>query len=166
MTDSCEHLTLYNIQIEYPISARLELNPKSTRGQGDVVFHFDKYTKIMLSWGELETAKNRYPTAEAQAADSIKRARNVNRVRDLKVMRHDELSINGHKAPYYRTQFEVTSSGLLLARGVGKQETHSIHLHCPRSGRYYVVYGSATSLEASEDQWILLRHMSSSLRCH
>jgi len=154
------------MQIEYPNSARLELNPKSTREQGDVVFHFDKYTKIMLSWGQLEGAMRKYPTAEAQAADSIKRARNVNRIKNLKVIRQDELAINGHEAAYYRTQFDVTSSGLLIARGMGKQETHSIHLHCAESGRYYVMYGSGTSLEESEDQWDILRHMGNSLRCH
>jgi hypothetical protein len=166
LIDSYEQLKLYNIQVEYPISARLELNPKSTREQGDVVFHFDQYSKVMLSWGQLEGARNRYSTAEAQAADSIKRATSVNRVRDLKVIRHDELAINGHTAAYYRTEFEVTSSPFLIARGLGKQETHSIHLHCPESGRYYVIYGSSTSPKDSENQWALLRHLSNSLKCH
>jgi hypothetical protein len=63
-------------------------------------------------------------------------------------------------------RFQVVRPGLLTDKRIAEQETHSIHLHCPQSGRYYVVYGSATSADSSDDQRATLLEIASSLECH
>lgn len=67
MKNEFETLSLYGMSIGYPKTARLELNRKSTRELGDVVFHFDRREKIVLSWGDLAEVRRHYEDANAQA---------------------------------------------------------------------------------------------------
>lgn len=166
MKTEVERLSLYGISIDYAKAARLELNPKSTHEQGDVVFHFNQQKKILLSWGSLEEARKHYKDANSQAVESMERAKRNRKVRNIENVEHENLSLQGHQAIYNHMRFHVVSRGLLTDRKVAEQETHSIHLHCPESGRYYVVYGSATSTSDSSDQRSTLLEMASSLKCH
>ncbi len=161
-----ERLSLYGLSIDYSKAARLELNPKSTREQGDVVFHFDRQKKILVSWGSLEEARRHYKDANAQAVESIERAKKNRKVRNMKNVEHQTLSLQAHQAVYNHMRFQVVSPGILTDRKIAEQETHSIHFHCPESGRYYVVYGSATNASDSAEQRSILLEMASSLKCH
>lgn len=161
-----ETLSLYGISIEYPKAARLELNRKSTREQGDVVFHFHRREKIVLSWGSLEEARRHYDDANAQAVASIDRAKKSQQIRNMQCVERKDIPLKGHEAVYNHMRFEVVSRGILRERKIAEQETHSVHLHCPESGRFYVLYGSATSFPDASDQRSVLLAMTSSLKCH
>lgn len=166
MKNEFETLSLYGMSIGYPKTARLELNRKSTRELGDVVFHFDRREKIVLSWGDLAEARRHYEDANAQAVASIERAKKSHQVRNMQSVERKDLPLHGHQAVYNHMRFEVVSRGILRDRKIAEQETHSIHLHCPQSGRFYVLYGSATSSPDVSDQRSALLEMASSLKCH
>jgi len=46
-----ELLAMYGFSANCPNNARLELNPKTRREKGDVVFHLEEGFKVFLSWG-------------------------------------------------------------------------------------------------------------------
>jgi len=74
-----------------------------------------------------------------------------------------EMDVNGHPALYNHVKIEVPRRGLFgKAR---EQEVRSVHLHCEKSGRYFVIY--ATSNETnSEQQGRTIQEIIDSLRCH
>jgi len=152
--------------VNYAKAARLELNPKSTRGQGGIVFHFDRQKKIVPSLGQLEEAVKRYKDAETQALSSMERAKKNHQLRSIANVGHEKFLLRGHEAVYNHMRFQVVRPGLLTDKRIAEQETHSIHLHCPQSGRYHVVYGSATSADSSDDQRATLLEIAPSLECH
>jgi hypothetical protein len=166
LKEGFETFSVYGLSMDYPEVCRVEFNPKSRRDAGDVVFHFPDRERLFLSWGSLEEARKRYADANAQAIESIDRAKRNRQVRSMENVEHESLLLQGHQAIYNHMRFQVVSPGLLRDRQTGEQETHSIHLHCPESGRYYVVYGSATSTSDSSNQRSILLEMASSLRCH
>jgi hypothetical protein len=161
-----DHLSLYGFSVDYPRSARLELKPKSTRQQGEVAIHLDNQMKLLISWGDLSNTGYKYINAEAQARDSLERARKMREVRDLQITEHSVLTLRGHDAVYNRARFGVATHGILKDRKLGEQETNSLHLHCPQSHRYYVFYGSATSVEESRTEAEILREIAQTLQCH
>ena len=51
-----EPFSAYGFSIQYPMVCRVEFNPKSLRGKGDVVFHFPDREKLFVTWGNLAAA--------------------------------------------------------------------------------------------------------------
>jgi len=160
-----EIVALYGFSAKHPRSSYLELNPKSTRLRGDVAFHLEEGFKVFLSWGRLQAARKRYPTAAAQASASIERTaketgRKLDGTPEIRSVR-----IQNHDAIY--THAKMFSERWLFPFGVRRvaEETYTLHVQCEDSQRYYIVYASARP-EISEEVGRLFEPIMSSFRCH
>lgn len=160
-----ELLAMYGFSANYPDNARLELNPKARREKGDVVFHLDEGLKVFLSWGNLEEARKRYATAAAQASGSIERSVKSTRGKIDGAPETRNLKIQGHDATYTHARMYVERGGFPFGSRRVTQDSHSLHLQCDDSGRYYVVYTFATP-EASEKVGKIFEPIMLSLKCH
>jgi hypothetical protein len=159
-----ETLGLYGFSMSYPAVCRLEFNPKSTRGAGDVVFHFPDREKMFLSWGKLEDAKKRFATVEDQAEHSLKRVGQSTQVRNFDRISHNLLEINSHTGVYNRVEMQVSAS-FLRSKRTTKREALSLHLHCEPKSRYFVIHTMLSS-NAPADFEDLFLDMVRSFKCH
>ena len=160
-----ELLAMYGLSANYPNNARLELNPKTRREKGDVVFHLEEGIKVFLSWGNLEDARKRYSTAAAQASASIERSVKSTRAKLDGTPETKNLRIQGHDATYTHARMFVDRGGFPFGSRRVTQDSHSMHLQCDESGRYYVVYAFARP-ETSELVGKIIEPIMLSLKCH
>ena len=164
-SEGFERFSVYGFSIEYPRDHRVEFNPKSRREGGDVVFHSPDRLKAFLSWGELEKATKSFPTAEKQAEHSLDTIKKTRNVRNFDVITQDRLTINAHEGVYSRVALEEMSVGLIPGKKGRPQEAFSLHVHCPESSRYFVVY-SMFLKDYAADYTKTLMTMATSLKCH
>ena len=160
-----ELLAMYGFSAKYPDNARLELNPKARREKGDVVLHLEEGFKVFLSWGSLEEARKRYATAAAQASASIERSVKSTRAKLDGTPETKSLKIQGHDAAYTHARMFVERGGFPFGSRRVTQDSHSMHLQCDDSGRYYVVYAFARP-ETSEHVGKIFEPIMLSLKCH
>jgi len=160
-----ELVVLYGFSATCPKTARLEFNPKSNRKKGDLVFHLEEGFKIFLSWGSLEEAKKRYPTAAAQASRSIERSVKSTRAKLDGTTETRDLKIQGHDAVYTHARMLFERGGFPFGTRRVTQDAYAMHVHCDNSERYYVMYAFARP-EASEELGKIFQPMMSSLKCH
>ncbi len=160
-----EQFSVYGFSIEYPKDLRIEFNPKSRRGEGDVVFHFPDRMKIFLSWGDLEKASKKFQTVEEHADHSLKRIKTAGNVKDFQRVSHDSLKVNSHNGVYNRAKFGEVTVGFFSGKKRNPREAHSVHVHCPETGRYFVVYALIPS-GGTYDYEKIFSVMTHSLHCH
>jgi len=163
--DDFELLALYGFSAKCPKTVRLELNPKSTRQKGDVVLHFEQGFKIFFSWGKLDDARKRYPTAAAQASDSVKRSIKSTQAKLDGTPETKNVNIQGHEAVYTHARMFVERGGFPFGSRRVTQDAYAMHVHCEDSERYYVVYAFVRP-EASETLAKIFEPVMSSLKCH
>lgn len=160
---------MYGFSIDYPAICRVEFNPKSKREVGDIVFHFPSKEKVFISWGDLEKARMRFATVEAQAEHSLKVIAARREVRNLQRTRQESLDINSHKAQYNSIQLdEIRSSLLWSGKGITRK-AYSLHVHCDNSSRYFVIYTLPPANapgNAPDDLGELMLKMVKSFKCH
>jgi hypothetical protein len=159
-----ERFSVYGFSVDYPQDSRVEFNPKGRRGEGDVVFHLPDRTKFFLSWGNLERASKSFKTVEEQAENSLKQIGKAGNVKSFERVSHDSITIHSHNGAYNQARFEEVTLGF-----VGKKkyprEAHSVHVHCPETGRYYVIYAMLPE-GGTYDYQGAFRMMAKSLHCH
>ena len=160
-----EALAMYGFSVNYPNNARLELNPKTRREKGDIVLHLEEGFKVFLSWGSLEDARKRYATAAAQASASIERSVRSTRAKLDGTPETRNWKIQGHDATYTHARMFVERGGFPFGSRRVTQDSHSMHLQCDESGRYYVVYAFARP-ETSEQVGKTIEPIMLSLKCH
>jgi len=160
-----ELLAMYGFSAKYPDNARLELNPKARREKGDAVFHLEEGNKVYLSWGPLEEARKRYATAAAQASASIERSVKSTRAKLDGTPETKNLKIQGHDGTYTHARMFVERGGFPFGSRRVTQDSHSLHLQCDDSGRYYVIYAFARP-ETSEQVSGIFEPIMLSLKCH
>jgi hypothetical protein len=160
-----ELLAMYGFSAKYPDNARLELNPKTRREKGDIVFHLEGGFKVFLSWGSLQEARKRYATAAAQASASIERSVKSTHAKLEGTPETKNLKIQGHDATYTHARMFMDRGGFPFGSGRVTQDSHSLHLQCDESGRYYVMYTFARP-EASEQLGKIFEPLMLSLKCH
>lgn len=158
-----ELLALYGFSANCPNNARLEFNPKARREKGDLVLHLEEGFKVFLSWGSLQEARRRYISAAAQASGSIERSIRSTRARLEGTPETKNLKIQGHEAVYTHARMSAVQGGFGSRRVV--QDSHSMHLHCEDSKRYYVVYAFVRP-DQSEQLRKVFEPIVSSLNCH
>jgi len=159
-----EKFAVYKFSIDYPTVCRIEFNPKTRREAGDIVFHFPDREKVFLSWGDLQKALKKFPTAQEQAEHSIGSVKKSGNVRNLQKISQDSLTINTHRAALNRVKLEEIGPGFFSRRTV-PHEAYSVHLHCNESSRYFAIY-TMLSAQAPEDFEELFMSMVNSFRCH
>jgi len=160
-----EHFSVYRFSMDYPKVCRFEFNPKTRREKGDIVLHFPDKEKVFLSWGVLATVTKKFQTANEFASNSIRsmsKSRNVSKTDKIDEKR---LTVNSHEAFYNKVQFRETAMGL-FSRGPGNlRTTCSVHMFCPKTSRYFVIYALLTP-NAPEDFDELFLNMVDSFQCH
>jgi hypothetical protein len=161
-----ENFSVYNLSIEYPAACHVEFNSKNRRECGDIVFHFPDRERVFVSWGELEKAQKRFQEVEEEAEYSIGALKKKRYVKRLVKLSSDTLSLNSHKGAYNRVKMENMRPRFLPGKKVASSELYSVHLHCEKSSRYFVIHTDALSTDASKDFGEVFDAMLKSFRCH
>ncbi len=157
-----DNLTIYGFTFEYPKTRKLEFNPKFKRTDGDVAVKSPEKAVVFVSWGELERVIKKAPTIEAHAKFSLERVKKSVQGKMTSVD-HRVMDVNGHRAEYNDVKILVPRRGL-LGKGTEQQVT-SVHVHCDRTGRYFVIYTTSTPNNV-KDQQRTLQGIVETLRCH
>jgi len=164
--EQIERFSVYGFSIDYPFVCRIEFKPNNTRGKGDMVFHFPDKEKLFVSWGDLTGAQKDFQTLEGQVEHNMqslkKRSKRLN-VRNL-ARTTDSLRVSSHRAIFNRIRIEEPGPGLFRKTKVSRS-AYTVHLHCPNSNRFFVIY-TLLSSRAPEDFESLFKAMVSSLKCH
>jgi len=161
-----ENFSVYRFSMDYPSVCRFEFNPKTKREKGDIVIHFPDREKVFLSWGELAVVMKKYPSADAFASHSIKSMSKSRNISKTDKVEEKPLTVNSHEAFYNKVQFhESTQMGFFGKGRTNVRTTCSVHLYCPTSSRYFVIYALLTP-NAPEDFDKLFLEMVASFRCH
>ena len=155
-------LTIYGFSFDFPKDRKLEFNPKFKRTDGDVAVKAPDKAVVFVSWGELERIVKKAPTIEDHAKFSLDRVKKSVQGK-LNQVEHKRIDVNGHPAEYNHVKILVPRRGL-LGRG-SEQEVTSVHIHCPKTGRYFVIYATSTGGNAGE-QKTALESITETLRCH
>ncbi len=165
MNQDFELFSVYGFSIEYLKDLRIEFNPKSRRAEGDIVFHFPDKAKIFLSWGDLSKASKNFRTVEEQADHSLKRIKSAGNVKDFERVSHDSIKIRSHTGIFNRAKFDEVSVGFLTSKRKNPREAYSVHVHCPETSRFFVVYGLIPT-QGTYDYEKVFSDMANTLRCH
>ena len=160
-----ENFSVYKFSINYPSICRVEFNHKNRRDKGDVVFHFPDKERVFLTWGDLKIAEKKFGNAEKHAERSLQAVKNSGNVKKMEQILKDTLMINSHKASYNQVKIDEIQTGFFVGKRVVVHETHSIHLHCNKSSRYFVIYTMLSS-KTPEDFDTIFKLMSNSFKCH
>lgn len=164
--EQIERFSVYGFSIDYPLVCRIEFKPKNSREKGDMVFHFPDKEKLFVSWGDLTVVQKNFQTLEGQVEHNMqslkKRSKRLN-VQDL-ARTSDSLTVSSHRAIFDHLRIEEPGPGLFRRSKVSRS-AYTVHLHCPNSNRFFVIY-TLLSPKAPEDFEDLFKTMASSLKCH
>jgi hypothetical protein len=138
-TVATDTLRIYGFSFDFPVTNKLEFDPKFTREEGSVAIKSPSKLVVFVSWGDLRKVVNKLPTPEEHSKFSMERAARVARGR-LTILEQRETTTNGHLGAY--NHFKVETSGMPLGGRGQSQEMESLHLHCRNSSRYYIIYVS------------------------
>ena len=139
-TTERDTLRIYGMSFDFPASQKLEFDPKFTREEGSVAVKSPTKSVVFVTWGELQRVVKKLPTPKEHSKYSMERAAKNSRGR-LNQVEQREVRINGHAAAYSRVEVEVPRG--MLGPQRPKQEIVSVHLHCDRTSRYFVIYTSS-----------------------
>jgi hypothetical protein len=159
-----DRFAVYGFQVEYPRTWKVELNPKSEHAKGDVAFKSKDGTRMFVSWGLLETVQKKFPTLDDQVNASVQRIKKDQQVGNVEVLDRMELQICNHRALYTRLNASVRSASF-FSRSVGQRELWAMHLHCDKSARYFVVYGSSENEKTLMETNDIYSHLRESFKC-
>jgi hypothetical protein len=139
---AAEHDTLriYGMSFDFPASQKLEFDPKFTRAGGSVAVKSPTKSVVFVTWGELERVVKKLPTPREHSRYSMERAAKSARGKMNRVEER-EVQINGHPAAYSRAEIEVPRG--MIGPQRPKQEIVSVHFHCDKTSRYFVIYTSS-----------------------
>ncbi len=111
----------------------------------------------------LEKLKRKLPSVEEHARYSIEKVTKSHQARVTSIEK-TQVSVNGHAAEYNHLRIDIPRRGLFGGREQ-VQEMHSLHIHCPESLRYFVIYGSSGP-EKAESQGRTVTTLIQSFKCH
>jgi hypothetical protein len=158
-----ETLMIYGFSFEYPAEAKIEFNPKFKREGGDVAVKLPGEYNTFVSWGLLEKLPEKFSDIHEHSKHSVENVRKSVQGKVTKV-ENREIDVNGHRGDYNHVKVDVPRRGLFGGKGQ-VQEIHSLHIHCPESKRYYVIYGSSRP-DKSGPQSETLMDLLQSFKCH
>ena len=159
-----ENFALYGFQVEIPDNWRVEVNQKSTRQKGDVVFQSLGGNRVFLSWGPLDQATKHFKTLEEQRDNSVKQIAKSPDVKSVEVQDSKEEMVGGHRALVTHVSASVKRG--MMSRGLSDQDVWSMHFYCPNTSRYYVVYTLLRNKDEFPDFSQFFNAISGSLACH
>jgi hypothetical protein len=133
-------LRIYGMAFDFPVTQKLEFDPKFTREEGSVAVKSPTKSIVFVTWGNLGRVAKKLPTPREHSRYSTERAAKNARGRLTRVEQR-EIQINGHSAAYSRAEVEVPRG--MLGPQRPNQEIESVHVHCDRTSRYFVIYTSS-----------------------
>jgi hypothetical protein len=155
---------MYGFTIDYPERCRVEFNSKNRREAGDIVFRLPDNNRIFLSWGELEKVSKRFGSPEEHANYSIDAMEKGKNVRNFERVSRDSIRIHNHTSSVNKVRFDEKTLSL-FARGKDiPREAYSLHVHCDKSNRYFVLYTMARANEVEFER--IMESMRESFKCH
>jgi hypothetical protein len=155
-------LQIYGFSFQFPITSKLEFNPKFKRDTGDVAVKSPEKANVFVSWGDLDKVIKKAPTIQDHAKFSLDRVKKSVQGK-MTTLETNDITINGHDAVFNHVKIEVPRRGLF---GKGQmQDVRSVHLHCDRTERFFVIYATATELNA-EAQASTMQQIVETLQCH
>lgn len=155
-------LRVYGFSFQFPMTSKLEFNPKFNRQEGDVAVKSPERATVFLTWGDLAKVTKKGETVEDHAKYSLERVKKSVQGK-MEQIEQREVTVNGHSAIYNRVRLEIPKR---TPFGRGQvQEVMSLHLHCERSGRYFLVYATSTP-ETVRGQERTVQGIIESLVCH
>lgn len=158
-----EKFSLYGFEIMIPTDWHVELNPKSTRVKGDVAFQSIKGNRVFVSWGSLEDAK-KFKTLEEHRDASLNQVKKGSDVKSAEVSDLREIQIGGHRALVSHLSAEVRMG--MMGRSIVGRDIWSIHLHCPNTSRYYVLFSMERNSQEFEDMSHVFDSFARTMVCH
>ena len=160
---SFEQFAVYGFSVDYPADCLIEMKPRARKDEGEVAFKFPRGNVFFLTWGPLEKVES-FHGAEGHADYSIERIKK-NREAKIKDRRSEILQVNGHPSPFNRVWIDVQRKGLIMGSTRSSYEIRSLHVHCDKSGRYFLMYVQGPT-ETSEQQEEVMARMAQTFRCH
>jgi len=162
-----EPFCTYGFCTVYPITCKIEFNPKSDRNEGDVVFKSPEKVNIFLSWGPLVKAKKRYSSLEKHANDSIQRIKKNQWVKEIELVQRKIIEVSAHEAIFSHVKVILSRPNLLPFTKAKTYETEvrCLHLYCNPSRRYFVLYGEIAPEKTTEHSETFEK-MIHSFTCH
>jgi len=157
-------LRVYGMSFDFPASQKLEFDPKFTREEGSVAVKSPTKSVVFVSWGDLRKVVKKLPTPREHSKYNMESAAKSARGKLKQLEQRDGL-INGHPAAYSRAEVEVPR-GMLGPRRPNR-EIESVHFHCDRTSRYFVIYISSEwgGPKAPEREEVF-RVVTETFRCH
>jgi hypothetical protein len=158
-----DQFAAYGFSVEYPADCRIEMKPRVSREEGEVAFKFPGGNAYFLTWGPLAKVE-KFQGAEGHANYSIER---VKKSRDAKInkLERESLDVNGHASPFNRVSLDVVRKGLLFGSSRRAYEIRSLHVHCDKSGRYFLIYVQGDA-ESSQQQEAVMGRIVQTFKCH
>jgi Zn-finger nucleic acid-binding protein len=160
-----ERFSIYGFTIDYPEECRVEFNSKSRRETGDVVFRLPKNIGIFLSWGELGKVLKRFGSAEEHANYSLDTMKKGKNVKNFERVSRDTISLHNHNGSVNKVRFEERTLRLFARSKDIPREAYSLHVHCDKSERYFVLYSMASANDETRLDRIM-ELMRESFICH
>ena len=160
-----ENFSMYGFSINYPDVCRVEFNSKSRRETGDMSFKFPDSARIFLSWGELEKVSKRFGSPEEHANFSLDAMKKGKNVKNFERVSRDTMPLHSHNTSVNKVRFDEKA---LKVFGRGKdipREAYSLHVHCDKSNRYFVLYTMAAVDDERKFERII-ESMRQSFNCH
>jgi len=160
-----ENFSMYGFTVDYPEACRVELNPKSRREAGEVAFRFPDGIKIFLSWGDLEKVSKHFGSAEEHANYSVDAMKKGKNVKNFERVSRDRMPLHSHEASVNKVRFEEKALKILGRGQDTPREAYSLHVHCDKSNRYFILYTMAPVNDSKPFNRIM-ESMWESFNCH
>ena len=165
MNHSFENFSMYGFTVDYPDKSRVEFNSKSRREAGDVVFRLPDNIRIFLTWGDLTKVKNRFASAEEHANFSLDAMQRGKNVRNFERVSRDTVPMHSHNSSLNKVKFGEKTFALFSGHKDLPRDAYSMHVHCDKSNRYFVLYSMAPADgQVRVDK--IMESMQESFKCH
>ena len=157
-------LRIYGMSFDFPVSQKLEFDPKFTREEGSVAVKSLTRSVVFVTWGELRRVTKKLPTPREHSKFSMERAARSARGR-LNQVEQKDLQINGHPAAYSRAEIEIPRG--MFGPQRPNQVISSVHFHCDKTSRYFVIYTSSGSRGAgAPERDDVFQIVTETFKCH
>jgi hypothetical protein len=158
-----ERFRIYNFGFEYPRGSTIHFGKRASRSRGYVTFVLPDASRIVVSWGRLDSVAGKFTTPEAHAAYSISRLHKSNEITDTSIIRRDNVNVHGHSAAFTHAAVESGSGPFSKNRN---RDIMSLHVHCTDSGRYFVLDQSCALESSGFDSSLIFERVWKSFACH
>jgi len=160
-----ERFASYGLGFDIPDDWRIEFNPKTNREKGDLAFHSPRNNIFYVSWGKLETATRRFKTIEQQRDESAKLIRSNPNVKRADIELSSKEEVSGHEAVLSKMVAQ-RKRGIMARSEDPPHDIWLLHLRCPQSSRYYVIYWDIRDATEYPDAGEMFQTMVHSFSCH